>query len=179
MFNILLQVLDDGRLTDNKGRTVDFKNTIVIMTSNIGANIIQENFAGLTDANAEAVFEKTRNEVMEQLKQFMRPEFLNRVDDIIMFKPLDESQIADIVRMQFRSVQKMLAANDIKIDITDAAVDFIAQQSYNPQYGARPVKRMMQRELLNSLSKMILAESVDKTKTIIVDVNGEGLIFRN
>jgi len=113
------------------------------------------------------------------LKQFMRPEFLNRVDDIIMFKPLDESQIADIVRMQFRSVQKMLAANDIKIDITDAAVDFIAQQSYNPQYGARPVKRMMQRELLNSLSKMILAESVDKTKTIIVDVNGEGLIFRN
>ena len=179
VFNILLQVLDDGRLTDNKGRTVDFKNTIVIMTSNIGANIIQENFAGLTESNAEEVFEKTRNEVMEQLKQFMRPEFLNRVDDIIMFKPLDESQIADIVRMQFRSVQKMLAANDIKIDITDAAVDFIAQQSYNPQYGARPVKRMMQRELLNSLSKMILAESVDKTKTIIVDVNGEGLIFRN
>ena len=179
VFNILLQVLDDGRLTDNKGRTVDFKNTIVIMTSNIGANIIQENFAGLTESNAEAVFEKTRNEVMEQLKQFMRPEFLNRVDDIIMFKPLDESQIADIVRMQFRSVQKMLAANDIKIDITNAAVDFIAQQSYNPQYGARPVKRMMQRELLNSLSKMILAESVDKTKTIIVDVNGEGLIFRN
>ena len=179
VFNILLQVLDDGRLTDNKGRTVDFKNTIVIMTSNIGANVIQDNFAQLTDSNAEEVFEKTRNEVMEQLKQFMRPEFLNRVDDIIMFKPLDESQIADIVRMQFRSVQKMLAANDIKIDITDAAVDFIAKQSYNPQYGARPVKRMMQRELLNSLSKMILAESVDKTKTIIVDVQGDGLIFRN
>ena len=179
VFNILLQVLDDGRLTDNKGRTVDFKNTIVIMTSNIGANVIQENFALLNGSNDEEVFEKTRNEVMEQLKQFMRPEFLNRVDDIIMFKPLDESQIADIVRMQFRSVQKMLAANDIKIDITDAAVSFIAQQSYNPQYGARPVKRMMQRELLNSLSKMILAESVDKTKTIIVDVQGEGLIFRN
>jgi ATP-dependent Clp protease ATP-binding subunit ClpB len=179
VFNILLQVLDDGRLTDNKGRTVDFKNTIVIMTSNIGANVIQDNFAHLTDANAEEVFEKTRNEVMDQLKQFMRPEFLNRVDDIIMFKPLDESQIADIVRMQFRSVQKMLAANDIRIDITDAAVDFIAKQSYNPQYGARPVKRMMQRELLNSLSKMILAESVDKTKTIIVDVQGDGLIFRN
>ena len=179
VFNILLQVLDDGRLTDNKGRTVDFKNTIVIMTSNIGANVIQENFALLNGSNDEEVFEKTRNEVMEQLKQFMRPEFLNRVDDIIMFKPLDESQIADIVRMQFRSVQKMLAANDIKIDITDAAVDFIAKQSYNPQYGARPVKRMMQRELLNSLSKMILAESVDKTKTIIVDVQGDGLIFRN
>jgi ATP-dependent Clp protease ATP-binding subunit ClpB len=179
VFNILLQVLDDGRLTDNKGRTVDFKNTIVIMTSNIGANVIQDNFAHLTDANAEEVFEKTRNEVMDQLKQFMRPEFLNRVDDIIMFKPLDESQIADIVRMQFHSVQKMLSANDIRIDITDAAVDFIAKQSYNPQYGARPVKRMMQRELLNSLSKMILADSVDKTKTIIVDVNGEGLIFRN
>ena len=179
VFNILLQVLDDGRLTDNKGRTVDFKNTIVIMTSNIGANVIQDNFALLNGSNDEEVFEKTRNEVMEQLKQFMRPEFLNRVDDIIMFKPLDESQIADIVRMQFRSVQKMLAANDIKIDITDAAVDFIAKQSYNPQYGARPVKRMMQRELLNSLSKMILAESVDKTKTIIVDVQGDGLIFRN
>jgi ATP-dependent Clp protease ATP-binding subunit ClpB len=179
VFNILLQVLDDGRLTDNKGRTVDFKNTIVIMTSNIGANIIQDNFALLNGSNDEEVFEKTRNEVMEQLKQFMRPEFLNRVDDIIMFKPLDESQIADIVRMQFRSVQKMLAANDIRIDITDAAVDFIAKQSYNPQYGARPVKRMMQRELLNSLSKMILAESVDKTKTIIVDVQGDGLIFRN
>ncbi len=179
VFNILLQVLDDGRLTDNKGRTVDFKNTIVIMTSNIGANIIQDNFAHLTDANAEEVFEKTRNEVMEQLKQFMRPEFLNRVDDIIMFKPLDENQIADIVRMQFRSVQKMLKANDISIDITDAAVDFIARQSYNPQYGARPVKRMMQRELLNSLSKMILADSVDKTKTIIVDVSGDSLIFRN
>ena len=179
VFNILLQVLDDGRLTDNKGRTVDFKNTIVIMTSNIGANIIQDNFALLNGSNDEEVFEKTRNEVMEQLKQFMRPEFLNRVDDIIMFKPLDESQIADIVRMQFRSVQKMLATNDIKIDITDAAVDFIAKQSYNPQYGARPVKRMMQRELLNSLSKMILAESVDKAKTIIVDVQGYGLIFRN
>ena len=179
VFNILLQVLDDGRLTDNKGRTVDFKNTIVIMTSNIGANIIQENFSLLNGSNDEEIFEKTRNEVMEQLKQFMRPEFLNRVDDIIMFKPLDESQIADIVRMQFRSVQKMLAANDIKIDITDAAVDFIASQSYNPQYGARPVKRMMQRELLNSLSKMILADSVDKAKTIIVDVNSEGLVFRN
>ena len=179
VFNILLQVLDDGRLTDNKGRTVDFKNTIVIMTSNIGANVIQDNFALLNGSNDEEVFEKTRNEVMEQLKQFMRPEFLNRVDDIIMFKPLDENQIADIVRMQFRSVQKMLAANDIRIDITDAAVDFIAKQSYNPQYGARPVKRMMQRELLNSLSKMILAESVDKTKTIIVDVQGDGLIFRN
>ena len=133
----------------------------------------------LNGSNDEEVFEKTRNEVMEQLKQFMRPEFLNRVDDIIMFKPLDESQIADIVRMQFRSVQKMLAANDIKIDITDAAVDFIASQSYNPQYGARPVKRMMQRELLNSLSKMILADSVDKTKTIIVDVGNNNLIFRN
>ena len=179
VFNILLQVLDDGRLTDNKGRTVDFKNTIVIMTSNIGANVIQDNFAHLTDANAEEVFEKTRNEVMEQLKQFMRPEFLNRVDDIIMFKPLDENQIADIVRMQFRSVQKMLAANDIKIDITDAAVAFIAQQSYNPQYGARPVKRMMQRELLNSLSKMVLADKVDKSKTIIVDVKDNEVVFRN
>ncbi len=178
VFNILLQVLDDGRLTDNKGRTVDFKNTIVIMTSNIGANIIQENFSLLNGSNDEEVFEKTRNEVMDQLKQFMRPEFLNRVDDIIMFKPLDENQIADIVRMQFRSVQKMLAANEISIDITDAAVHFIAKQSYNPQYGARPVKRMMQRELLNSLSKRVLADKVDKSKTIIVDVCNNEVIFR-
>ncbi len=179
VFNILLQVLDDGRLTDNKGRTVDFKNTIVIMTSNIGANIIQDNFSRLNETNAEEVFESTYNRVMEQLKQFMRPEFLNRVDDIIMFKPLDESQIADIVRMQFRGVQKMLAANDIRIEISDAAVSYIAHQSYNPQYGARPVKRMIQRELLNSLSKMVLADKVDKSKTIIVDVDGNEVIFRN
>lgn len=179
VFNILLQVLDDGRLTDNKGRTVDFKNTIVIMTSNIGAGIIQNNFSTITDANSEAVFENTRQEVMDQLKQFMRPEFLNRVDDIIMFRPLTENQIADVVRMQFAQVQCMLSENDIHIDITDAAVSYIAHLSYDPQYGARPVKRMMQREMLNELSRMVLADSIDKSKPILVDVVNDTLTFRN
>ena len=179
VFNILLQVLDDGRLTDNKGRTVDFKNTIVIMTSNIGANIIQERMSDAATATSDMVFEKTRNEVMDQLRLVMRPEFLNRVDDIIMFRPLNESQIAEVVRMQFNQVKRMLEENNISIDITDAAVDLIARQSYDPQYGARPVKRMMQRELLNELSRMILADQVDKTKPITVDVREGHLCFNN
>ena len=179
VFNILLQVLDDGRLTDNKGRTVDFKNTIVIMTSNIGANIIQERMSDAATATSEVVFEKTRNEVMDQLRMFMRPEFLNRVDDIIMFRPLNESQIAEVVRMQFNQVKRMLEDNNISINITDAAVDLIARQSYDPQYGARPVKRMMQRELLNELSRMILADQVDKTKPITVDTSEGHLCFNN
>jgi len=161
VFNILLQVLDDGRLTDNKGRTVDFKNTIVIMTSNVGA--------GLKDHNA----------VMDALRQVMRPEFLNRIDDIIIFDDLSESQIAEVVRMQFNRVKKMLEENNITIGITDEAVELIARQSYDPQYGARPVKRMMQRELLNELSKMILADQVDKTKPITVTVKDGKLFFEN
>ena len=179
VFNILLQVLDDGRLTDNKGRTVDFKNTIVIMTSNIGANIIQEKMADPNSATSERVFEQTRNEVMDQLRMVMRPEFLNRIDDIIMFRPLDESQIAEVVKMQFNQVKKMLAENGITIDISNEAIDFIARQSYDPQYGARPVKRMMQRELLNELSKMILADQVDKTKPMTVTVSDGKLSFVN
>ena len=161
VFNILLQVLDDGRLTDNKGRTVDFKNTIVIMTSNVGA--------GLKDHNA----------VMDALRQVMRPEFLNRIDDIIIFEDLSESQIAEVVRMQFNRVKRMLEENNINIAITDEAVDLIARQSYDPQYGARPVKRMMQRELLNELSRMILADEVDKTKPIRVTVKDGKLNFEN
>ena len=161
VFNILLQVLDDGRLTDNKGRTVDFKNTIIIMTSNVGA--------GLKDPEA----------VMNELRLVMRPEFLNRIDDIIIFDDLSESQIAEVVRMQFNRVKKMLAENSISIDITDEAVDLIAHQSYDPQYGARPVKRMMQRELLNELSRMILADEVDKTKPIKVTVRDGKLSFVN
>ena len=161
VFNILLQVLDDGRLTDNKGRTVDFKNTIIIMTSNVGA--------GLKDPDA----------VMNELRRVMRPEFLNRIDDIIIFDDLSESQIAEVVRMQFNRVKKMLAENNISIDITDEAVDLIAHQSYDPQYGARPVKRMMQRELLNELSRMILADEVDKTKPITVTVRDGKLHFVN
>ena len=179
VFNILLQVLDDGRLTDNKGRTVNFKNTITIMTSNIGADVIQNNFAHVNEMGLEAAFEKSRNEVMVQLRNFMRPEFLNRVDDIIMFRPLDESQIQEVVRMQFAQVQKMLKDNEIEISITEEAVCHIAHESYNPQYGARPVKRMMQRELLNDLSKMLLSDQIDKSKPIIVDVNNNGLIFNN
>jgi ATP-dependent Clp protease ATP-binding subunit ClpB len=161
VFNILLQVLDDGRLTDNKGRTVDFKNTIIIMTSNVGA--------GLKDPDA----------VMNELRRVMRPEFLNRIDDIIIFDDLSESQIAEVVRMQFNRVKKMLAENSISIDITDEAVDLIAHQSYDPQYGARPVKRMMQRELLNELSRMILADEVDKTNPITVTVRDGKLHFVN
>ena len=161
VFNILLQVLDDGRLTDNKGRTVDFKNTIVIMTSNVGA--------GLKDPDA----------VMNELRKVMRPEFLNRIDDIIIFDDLTESQIAEVVRMQFNRVKKMLAENGITIDITDEAVDLIARQSYDPQYGARPVKRMMQRELLNELSKMIIADQVDRAKPITVTVKEGKLFFEN
>ena len=179
VFNILLQVLDDGRLTDNKGRTVDFKNTIVIMTSNIGANIIQERMADAANATSEAVFEQTRNEVMDQLRQFMRPEFLNRVDDIIMFRPLNEEQIAEVVRMQFNQVKRMLQENNIAINISENAVALIARQSYDPQYGARPVKRMMQRELLNELSRMILADEVDKTKPITVTEREGHLVFEN
>lgn len=179
VFNILLQVLDDGRLTDNKGRVVDFKNTIVIMTSNIGANIIQNNLSSAADANSDAVFEKTRYEVMEQLKQFMRPEFLNRVDDVIMFRPLSEDQIADVVKMQFAQVQKMLKDNDIEINISEEAVKWIAHLSYDPQYGARPVKRMMQRELLNELSKMVLADKVDKTKPITIKIKDDKMVFEN
>lgn len=179
VFNILLQVLDDGRLTDNKGRVVDFKNTIVIMTSNIGANIIQNNLSSAADANSDEVFEKTRYEVMEQLKQFMRPEFLNRVDDVIMFRPLSEDQIADVVRMQFAQVQKMLKENDIEINISEEAVKWIAHLSYDPQYGARPVKRMMQRELLNELSKMVLADKVDKTKPITIKIKDDKMVFEN
>lgn len=179
VFNILLQVLDDGRLTDNKGRTVNFKNTITIMTSNIGADIIQNHFAHVDETGLELAFEKSRNDVMAQLRKFMRPEFLNRVDDIIMFRPLNESQIEEVVKMQFASVEKMLKENEIQIGITDAAVRFIAHESYDPQYGARPVKRMMQRNLLNDLSKMLLSDKIDKTTPIVVDVVDNGLVFRN
>lgn len=161
VFNILLQVLDDGRLTDNKGRTVDFKNTIVIMTSNVGAGL------------------KDREAVINELRQVMRPEFLNRIDEIIVFDDLSESQIAEVVRMQFNRVKKMLAENNISVGITDEAVELIAHQSYDPQYGARPVKRMMQRELLNELSKMIIADKVDRTKPITVTVKDGKLFFEN
>ncbi len=179
VFNILLQVLDDGRLTDNKGRTVDFKNTIIIMTSNIGSHLIQENFSRLTEKNEEEVVEKTRNEVFELLKKTIRPEFLNRVDEIIMFKPLTRDEIRGIVKLQFERTQKMLAKNNITLEITEDAVDKLAQMGYDPQFGARPLKRVIQREVLNELSKMILAGKVNTEKPIRIEVQGDRFVFVN
>ena len=179
VFNILLQVLDDGRLTDNKGRTVDFKNTIIIMTSNIGAHVIQEKLKDLNDKNREQVLEATNQEVYELLKQTIRPEFLNRIDEVIMFTPLQESEIVDIVRLQVRSLQGMLAGNGISIEVTDRAVEWIAREGYDPQFGARPVKRVIQRNLLNDLSRQILAEQVTRDNRIVVDVKDDRIVFEN
>lgn len=179
VFNILLQVLDDGRLTDNKGRVVDFKNTIIIMTSNIGAHIIQERLKGIDENNRDEVLDKTNHEVYEMLKQTIRPEFLNRIDEIIMFAPLKKSEIVDIVRLQFNGVKKMLENNGIAIEITDKAVQWLAEAGYDPQFGARPVKRVIQRTLLNDLSKQILAEEVSKDSRIVVDVKDDKIVFEN
>ncbi|MDD4644995.1 MAG: AAA family ATPase, partial [Bacteroidales bacterium] len=178
VFNILLQVLDDGRLTDNKGRTVSFRNTIVIMTSNIGSPIIQENMAHVTDANREEVYEKTREQVFELMKQTIRPEFLNRIDEIIMFTPLNRNQIREIVRIQIALVQKQIA-NQLTLQLTDKAIDWIADKGYDPQFGARPVKRLIQREILNELSKEILAGTIAPDKPLVIDADEQGLKFRN
>ena len=184
VYNILLQILDDGRLTDNKGRLVDFKNTIIIMTSNLGAMAIQDvisnaeaSYHGIKDKNV--IFDEMRNKVMEILRQYMKPEFLNRIDDIIMFTPLSKEQIINVVAIQFNSLKKMLKKNDIEIEMTPEAMKFIAETSYDIRYGARPVKRMMQRELINDLSKLILSDKVNKEKTIVVDCEGEKIVFRN
>lgn len=179
VFNILLQVLDDGRLTDNKGRLVDFKNTIIIMTSNIGAGIIQEKLSDINNEPSEKLFDTMKQELMNALKQYMRPEFLNRIDDIIVFRPLTEKQIKEVVVMQFNVIKNMLKHNDIDIEITPDAVDYIARISYDPLFGARPVKRMMQKELLNDLSKMLLSDKVNKDTPILVDANDKGLVFKN
>jgi ATP-dependent Clp protease ATP-binding subunit ClpB len=179
VFNILLQVLDDGRLTDNKGRVVDFKNTIIIMTSNIGSHIIQERFSKMTEANEDEVVENTRKEVFELLKKTIRPEFLNRVDEIIMFKPLSKTEIRDIVKLQFELVRKMLDKNGIHLEITEKAIDKLAATGYDPQFGARPLKRVMQRKVLNELSKMILAGKVEKDHKILIDVEGDEFVFKN
>lgn len=182
VFNILLQILDDGRLTDNKGRLVDFKNTIIIMTSNIGAMAIQNMMSKINKdmiANDVSAFEDMRNEVMEILRQYMKPEFLNRIDDIIMFMPLTKEQIINVVAMQFSSIKKMLKKNNINIEMTSEAMKHIADTSFDIRYGARPVKRMMQRELINDLSKMILSDKVNKDKTIVVDYDGNDIVFKN
>ena len=179
VFNILLQVLDDGRLTDNKGRVVNFKNTIIIMTSNMGSSYIQSQMEKLNGANNEEVVEETKKEVMNMLKKTIRPEFLNRIDETIMFLPLTEKDIKQIVLLQIKSVQKMLAGNGVELELTDAALDFLSQVGYDPEFGARPVKRAIQRYLLNDLSKKLLAQEVDRSKAIIVDAQGDGLVFRN
>ena len=179
VFNILLQVLDDGRLTDNKGRLVNFKNTIIIMTSNMGSHIIRDNFEKITDDNKEEVIENTKQEVLELLKKQIRPEFLNRIDEIIMFTPLSEREIKEIVELQLDSVKRSLKQNDILIQFTPAAVSFIAVEGYDPQFGARPVKRMIQKYILNELSKQILSEKVDKDKTIVIDSVDNKLYFTN
>ena len=179
VFNILLQVLDDGRLTDNKGRVVNFKNTIIIMTSNLGSSYIQEQFEKLNDSNREYIIEETKEKIMEMLKKTIRPEFLNRIDETIMFTPLNKSEIEQIVRLQTASVAALLSESDITLDITDAAVQFIAQAGFDPEFGARPIKRAIQRYLLNDLSKQLLAGAIDKSKPIKVDAQENTLIFSN
>ena len=179
VFNILLQVLDDGRLTDNKGRTVDFKNTVIIMTSNIGSDIIRKNLEQGTGKNRDEIFERTREQVFDLLKMTIRPEFLNRIDEIIMFKPLTEEEIRNVVELQLAGVQKMLAKNDVRFTATKRAVRFIATLGFDPQFGARPIKRVIQKNLLNELSKMILEGKVNKDREIVVDEKEGKLVFGN
>lgn len=179
VFNILLQVLDDGRLTDNKGRLVNFKNTIIIMTSNMGSNVIRANFAKMTPESHDEVVEKTKQEVLEMLKQTIRPEFLNRIDETIMFTPLNEKEIEEIVGLQIKSIQKMLASNGVTLEVTPAAIHYLAEEGYVPEFGARPVKRAIQRLVLNRLSKDILAQKVDKNRPIVIDMRDEDLVFSN
>ena len=179
VFNILLQVLDDGRLTDNKGRTVNFKNTIIIMTSNIGSSLIRENFEHLTVGNRNQVIEETKNEVLELMKKTIRPEFLNRIDEIIMFTPLNEEEIRQIVDLQLANTQRILEKNGIKLAFTDTALYYLADKGYDPQFGARPVKRVIQDLVLNELSKKILGSQIDYNKPMIIDGNDHGLLFSN
>ena len=179
VFNILLQVLDDGRLTDNKGRVVNFKNTIIIMTSNLGSQYIQQEFAKLTDNNRQEIIDNARNTVMDMLKQTIRPEFLNRIDETIMFLPLTQSEIAQIVTLQLKRVEAMLAPQGFTLKWTDSAVDYLTKVGYDPEFGARPVKRAIQHYVLNDLSKAILAETVNREKPVIIDDFGEGLVFHN
>ena len=179
VFNILLQVLDDGRLTDNKGRVVNFKNSIIIMTSNIGSHLIQEQFEGLTEINRDETIAKAKNEVFDLLKKTIRPEFLNRIDDIIMFQPLSRENVEEIVKLQFNGVKELLREQGYTLDATPEAMDWLAQLGYDPQFGARPVKRLFQRKVLNELSKQILAGSISRDKVIVLDMIEHQLFFRN
>jgi ATP-dependent Clp protease ATP-binding subunit ClpB len=179
VFNVLLQVLDDGRLTDNKGRTVNFKNTIIIMTSNLGSHLIQESFDKITKGNHAFILEETRNQLLELLRRTIRPEFLNRIDETIIFTPLTRENINKVVRLQFEQVVKRLSSSDLKIEITESAIDWLTNAGYDPHFGARPVKRMLQKYVLNELSKNILSGKIEKNHPIIIDVRDSELIFRN
>ena len=179
VFNVLLQVLDDGRLTDNKGRTVNFKNTIIIMTSNMGSSLIRDRFEQLTDDNRERVVAETKAEVLDLLKKTIRPEFLNRIDEIIMFTPLTEQEIRQIVGLQLKGIERMAAANGIALQFSDAAVAYLAEKGYDPQFGARPVKRAIQELVLNELSKQILSGKIDRGHAVKVDFRNEQLVFEN
>lgn len=179
VFNVLLQVLDDGRLTDNKGRMVNFKNTIIIMTSNMGSHIIQDNFEKVTEKNKEELVEGTKAEVLALLRQTIRPEFLNRIDEIIMFQPLMKGEIRGIIKLQLNSLKKLVAENGINLQFSDFVYDFLAENGYDPQFGARPLKRLIQKEIVNQLSKRILASDIDKTRPVLVDVFDGTVVFRN
>lgn len=179
VFNILLQVLDDGRLTDNKGRLVNFKNTIIIMTSNMGSQLIRENMEKMTKENKDQIIAQTKAQVLEMLKQNIRPEFLNRIDEIIMFTPLNENEIQEIVGIQINSVRKILEKNGVTLNVTPKALEFLGKEGYDPEFGARPVKRAIQRLVLNELSKDILAQKVDKDRPIVIDVKDNKLVFKN
>lgn len=179
VFNILLQVLDDGRLTDNKGRVVDFKNTVIIMTSNIGSHIIRDNFDGVTEATKAAVVDKTKEEVISLLKQTIRPELYNRIDEVIMFQPLMQSEMKGIIKIQLDELTKLVAKNGVQIDFSDYALEYLAENGFDPQYGARPIKRLIQKKIVNPLSKKLLSADIDKSIPILVDVFDGTVVFRN
>ena len=179
VFNILLQVLDDGRLTDNKGRVVNFKNTIIIMTSNMGSHIIQENFADLKGKDIDEVIDATKEQVTYLLRESLRPEFLNRIDDIIMFRPLMRAEIKGIIKIQLEGLQKQLTQQGINLQFTDYALDYLAQKGFDPQYGARPLKRVIQKDIINLLSKKIIGNEIDKSKPVLIDVFDGVVAIRN
>jgi ATP-dependent Clp protease ATP-binding subunit ClpB len=174
-----LQVLDDGRLTDNKGRLVNFKNTIIIMTSNLGSHLIQEAFENVGEKDVDDVAEKAKVEVMNLLKQTIRPEFLNRVDEIIMFQPLKKRELKKIIEIQLHIIQEMVKENQIDLSYTPYVLDYLSEHGFDPQFGARPLKRLIQKEIVNQLSKRILAGDIDKTKPVIIDVFDGLVVFRN
>jgi ATP-dependent Clp protease ATP-binding subunit ClpB len=178
VFNILLQVLDDGRLTDNKGRTVNFKNTIIIMTSNIGAPFILEKSKQITNENQEKIYDEIKQDVLMQLQQQMRPEFLNRIDDIIVFHYLNEKEILNIVKLQLQLVNNKLRQQGIMVEVSDAAMKYIANKGYVPEYGARPLKRLIQNEIVNELAKKLIAGELKKDKTVLIDISGEEIVFK-